>query len=35
MRTCNKYGEVILCDVCDKLVNQNKKFSANQIETKI
>ena len=29
MRNCNKYPKEILCDDCDKLVNQNKEFSAN------
>ena len=29
MRNCNKCAKVILCDVCDKLVNQIKEFSAN------
>ena len=29
MRNCNKRTKVILYDGCDKLVNQNKEFSAN------
>ena len=33
-RNCNKCTENILCDGCDKLVNQNKEFSANLIEIK-
>ena len=28
-RNCNKVSETILCDECDKLVNQNVEFSAN------
>ena len=34
MATCNKFSENILCDGCDKLVNQNKEFSANLNEWK-
>ena len=34
MRNCNKCTNDILCDDCDKLVNQNKKFSANLNELK-
>ena len=34
MRNCNKCGKDILCDGCDKLVNQNKEFSASQNELK-
>ena len=29
IRNCNKCTKDILCDGCDKLVNQNKEFSAN------
>ena len=29
MRTCNKCSKDILFDRCDKLVSQNKEFSAN------
>ena len=29
MRNCNNCTKYILCDACDKLVNQNEKFSAN------
>ena len=29
MRNCNKCTNDILCDGCDKLVIQNKEFSAN------
>ena len=31
---CNKCAKGILCDGCDKLVNQNKEFSANLYELK-
>ena len=34
MRICNKCTKHNLCDDCDKLVNQNKEFSANLIELK-
>ena len=34
MRICNKCSEDQLCDDCDKLVNQNKEFSANLNELK-
>ena len=34
MRNCNKCTKDILCDDCDKLVNQKKKFSANLNELK-
>ena len=34
MRNCNKCTKDILCDGCDKLVNQNKEFSANLNELK-
>ena len=34
MRDCNKCTKDILCDDCDKLVNQNKEFSANLNELK-
>ena len=34
MRNCNKCGRDILSDGCDKLVNQNKDFSANLKELK-
>ena len=34
MRNCNKCTKYILCDGCDKLVNQKKKFSANLNELK-
>ena len=34
MRNCDNCTKDILCDDCDKLVNQNKKFSANLKELK-
>ena len=34
MRNCSDCKKVILCDDFDKLVNQNKKFSANLNELK-
>ena len=34
MRNCNNCMKDILCDACDKLVNQNKEFSANLNELK-
>ena len=34
MRNCNKCSKDVLCDVCDKLVNQKKEFSANLNELK-
>ena len=34
MRNCNNCTNDILCDDCDKLVNQNKEFSANLNELK-
>ena len=34
MRNCNKCTKDILCDDCDKLVNQRKEFSANLNEIK-
>ena len=34
MRNCNKCTKDTLCDDCDKLVNQNKEFSANLNEVK-
>ena len=34
MRNCNKCAKDILCDVCDKLVKQNKEFSATLNELK-
>ena len=34
MRNCNKCTKDILCDDCDKLLNQKKEFSANLIELK-
>ena len=34
MRNCNKCSKDQLCDECDKLVNQNKEFSANLNELK-
>ena len=34
MRNCNKCTKDILCDDCDKLVNENKEFSANLNELK-
>ena len=34
MRNCDKWSKDILCDECDKLVNQNKEFSANLNELK-
>ena len=33
-RNCNKCTKEILCDDCDKLVNQKKEFSANLNELK-
>ena len=33
-RNCNKCTKDILCDGCEKLVNQNKEFSANLNELK-
>ena len=33
-RNCNKCTKDILCNECDKLVNQNKKFSPNLNELK-
>ena len=34
MRICSDCEKDILCDNCDKLVNQNKEFSANLNELK-
>ena len=34
MRNCSDCTEDILCDDCDKLVNQKKDFSANLNELK-
>ena len=34
MRNCNKCTKDILCDDCDKLVNQKNEFSANLNELK-
>ena len=34
MRNCNKCSKDILCDNCDKLVNQKKELLANLIELK-
>ena len=34
MKNCNKCTKGILCDDCDKLVNQNKEISANINELK-
>jgi len=34
MRNCNKCTKDVLCDDCDKLVNQRKEFSANLNELK-
>ena len=34
LRNCNKCTKDILCDGCDKLVNQRKEFSANLNELK-
>ena len=34
MRNCNNCAKDLLCDDCDKLVNQNKEFSANLNELK-
>ena len=34
MRNCNNCTKDLLCDDCDKLVNQNKEFSANLNELK-
>ena len=33
-RNCNEYTKDLLCDGCDKLVNQRKEFSANLNELK-
>ena len=34
IKNCNKCSKDFLCDDCDKLVNQNKEFSANLNELK-
>ena len=34
MKNCNKCTKDVLCDDCDKLVNQRKEFSANLNELK-
>ena len=34
MRDCNKCRKDVLCIECDKIVNQNKEFSANLNELK-
>ena len=34
MKNCNKCIKDVLCDGCDKLVNQRKEFSANLNEIK-
>ena len=34
MRYCTECKKDILCESCDKLVNQNKEFSANLNELK-
>ena len=34
MRNCNQCTKDVLCDDCDKLVNQNKESSANLNEIK-
>ena len=34
MKNCHKRDKEILCDECDKLVNQTKEFSANLNEIK-
>ena len=34
MKNCSDCSKYILCDSCDKLVNQNKNFSANLNELK-
>ena len=34
MRNCTNCKENLLCDSCDKLVNQKKEFSANLNELK-
>ena len=34
MKNCNNCTKDILCDGCDKLVNQNKEFPTNLIELK-
>ena len=34
MRNCNKCAKDVLCDICDKLVNQKKDFSAKLNEMK-
>ena len=34
LRNCTDCKEVILCDNCDRLVNQRKEVSANLIELK-
>ena len=33
-KKCTGCSKDVLCDNCDKLVNQNKEFSANQNELK-
>ena len=34
MRNCGECKKIILCEKCDKLVNQNKDYSANLNELK-
>ena len=34
MKNCNKCTKDILCDDCDKIVNQKREFSANLNELK-
>ena len=34
LRNCNKCAEDLLCDGCDKIVNQNKEISVNLNELK-
>ena len=34
LRNCNESSEDVLCDRCDKLVNQKKEFSAKLNEIK-
>ena len=35
MKNCNKCAKDVLCDECDKLVNQKKEFSGNFNELKL
>ena len=34
MSNCNEFSKYILCDGCDKVVNETKEFSANLNESK-